>query len=131
MQQAKQLQRSPLLQRIPILAREEHNRRLGLGSALQVVQHVVRTAVGEHLTDSRDQILLDAQDVLQSFQQLFFFYFSLNGKQVIPEVALLTAALPPLEQLHGQVIQVDFQNLDTSSLKTGNTHARQPSYQLP
>ena len=84
---------------MPILTGEEHNCGLVLGSALQIVEYVVRADIGEHFTDTgkkqhvvislsntlangRDQVLLDVEYSLQKLQQSFSFFFSIFEPEI-------------------------------------------------
>ena len=107
-----------------VLAREEQHGGLVFGGALQVVQDVVRSDIGEDFADAAqkqhvvvaaaqtlgdggDQVVLNAQYVLQQLQQVVFVHFGFHAQDVVPQTGAIAAAFAGLQQRYAQVVEID------------------------
>jgi hypothetical protein len=72
------------------------------------------------LANGGDQVVLDAQNVLQQFKQVVLFHVRLDRQDFVPEPAAIAAALSGLQQFDAEVVQIDLQHLDAAPTETGN-----------
>src|SRR5690606_31751984 len=126
-QASEQIQRRAGYLRLGIQARKEHDSGLFFGCALQVVQHVVGTNVGEDFTNTRQkqdvegvrgqllcngrhQVAFRVQYPLQQLLELVLTDGRLYFQYLFPDTACV-------QKFDGQVVKIDLQNLDTLLLK--------------
>jgi hypothetical protein len=87
--------------------------------------------LGQLGADGGDQVLLDAQYVLQQLQKLVLFHLGLDGQDVVPEGRRRAAALPGLEQGDAEVVKIDVQDPDAAPLQAVEPQAGQLVDELP